>query len=106
MPPASWCPSPADSRPIIAAVPQAEPIVRGAILPEPIVRAWPGAGSYGGERSRQALRAEGVDPDEYGPLSFVGTLQPVTRTRLAQARGLRRATPRRPGARPIGSGPP
>ena len=34
------------------------------------------------ELTEQALRAEGVDPAEYGPLSFVGTLQPVTRTRL------------------------
>jgi DNA-binding MarR family transcriptional regulator len=35
---------------------------------------------------------EGVDPDAYGPLSFVGTLQPVTRTQLTEAMGIRRTT--------------
>jgi DNA-binding MarR family transcriptional regulator len=64
-----------------------EPIVRGAIVQELLV-----AARYGWELSRQALLAEGVDPDEYGPLSFVGTLQPVTRTRLTQAMGIRRTT--------------
>jgi len=64
-----------------------EPIVRGAIVQELLV-----AGRYGWELSRQALLAEGVDPDQYGPLSFVGTLQPVTRTRLTQAMGIRRTT--------------
>ena len=41
-----------------------------------------------------ALPAEGVDPAEYGPLSFIGTLQPVTRTRLTEAMGVRRTTVR------------
>jgi DNA-binding MarR family transcriptional regulator len=72
---------------MIATMVGAEPIVRGAITQELLV-----AARYGWELSRRALRAEGVDPDEYGPLSFVGTLQPVTRTRLAQAMGLRRTT--------------
>ena len=71
---------------MIAAVAE-EPIVRGAIVQELLV-----AGRYGWELSRQALLAEGVDPDQYGPLSFVGTLQPVTRTRLTQAMGIRRTT--------------
>jgi DNA-binding MarR family transcriptional regulator len=65
----------------------AEPIVRGAIVQELLV-----AARYGWELTRQQLIAEGVEPSEYGPLSFVGTLQPVTRTRLAQAMGLRRTT--------------
>ena len=65
----------------------AEPIVRGAIVQELLVPA-----RYGWELTRQQLIAEGVEPSEYGPLSFVGTLQPVTRTRLAQAMGLRRTT--------------
>ena len=72
---------------MIAAVAEAEPIVRGAIVQELLV-----AARYGWELTQQALREEGVDPAEYGPLSFVGTLQPVTRTRLTQAMGLRRTT--------------
>src|SRR4029450_2542419 len=72
---------------MIAAVAGAAPIVRGAIVQELLV-----AARYGWELSRQALRAEGVDPDQYGPLSFVGTLQPVTRTQLTQAMGVRRTT--------------
>src|SRR4029079_19250652 len=75
--------------PMIEAVAEAEPIVRGAILQELLV-----ASRYGWELAQQALRAEGVDPAEYGPLSFVGTLQPVTRTQLTQAMGLRRTTVR------------
>ncbi len=71
---------------MIAAVAE-EPIVRGAIVQELLV-----ASRYGWELSRQALLAEGVDADQYGPLSFVGTLQPVTRTRLTQAMGIRRTT--------------
>ncbi len=62
-------------------------VLRGAIVYELAVAA----------RSAQALsavrlRAGGVDPDEYGFLSIVGTLQPVTRTALARATGLRRTT--------------
>ena len=64
-----------------------EPIVWGAILQELSV-----AARYGHEFARAELRAEGVDPDEYGFLSFVGSLQPVTRTQLAQATGLLRTT--------------
>ena len=66
---------------------EAEAIVRGAIVQELLV-----AARYAWELTQEALRAEGVDPAEYGPLSFVGTLQPVTRTRLTQAMGLRRTT--------------
>ena len=64
-----------------------ERIVRGAILNELAV-AW----RYGWELASQELLAAGVDPHEYGPLSFVGTLQPVTRTRLAEATGMPRTT--------------
>ena len=64
-----------------------EPIVRGAIVQELFV-----AARYGWELAQQELRAEGVDPDAYGALSFVGTLQPVTRTRLTEAMGVRRTT--------------
>src|ERR1043166_7387334 len=72
---------------MIAAVAEAEPIVRGAIVQELLV-----AARYGWELTRQQLIAEGGEPSEYGPLSFVGPVQPVTRTRLAQAMGLRRTT--------------
>jgi DNA-binding MarR family transcriptional regulator len=78
---------------------RAEPIVRGAIIQELWV-----AARYGGELASRELRAAGVDPDEYGPLAFVGTLQPVTRTRLAQATGLRRTTLRDAVARLIDRG--
>ena len=50
------------------------------------------AARYGQELARAELEAAGVDPEEYGFLSFVGTLQPVTRTTLAAATGLRRTT--------------
>lgn len=66
-----------------------EPVVRGAILQE----LW-AAARYGSEYSGAVLRAGGVDPEEYGFLSFVGTLQPVTRTTLSRATGLRRTTVR------------
>ena len=66
-----------------------EPVVRGAILQELWV-----AARAGGEFSAAALQAGGVDPEEYGFLSFVGTLQPVTRTTLSRATGLRRTTVR------------
>ena len=62
-------------------------ILRGAIIAELGV-----AARYGQELVNVELRAEGVDPDEYGPLSFIGVLQPVTRTRLAAATGWRRTT--------------
>jgi DNA-binding MarR family transcriptional regulator len=72
---------------MIGTMAEVEPIVRGAITQE----LW-AAARYGWELTRKRLEAEGVDPREYGPLSFVGTLQPVTRTRLAEAMGLRRTT--------------
>ena len=72
---------------MIGPVAEAQPIVRGAIVQELFV-----AARYGWELARQALIAEGVDPDAYGALSFVGTLQPVTRTELTEAMGLRRTT--------------
>jgi DNA-binding MarR family transcriptional regulator len=64
-----------------------EHLVRGAIIQELWV-----AARYGLELSDQELRAAGVEPAAYGALSFVGTLQPVTRTDLARAMGLRRTT--------------
>jgi DNA-binding MarR family transcriptional regulator len=64
-----------------------EPIVRGAIINELLI-----AARYGWKLTRQALTEEGVDPDEYGPLSFIGVTQPVTRTILAEAMGVRRTT--------------
>jgi DNA-binding MarR family transcriptional regulator len=72
---------------MIAAMAETEPIVRGAIINELLV-----AGRYGWELARRALTEEGVDPDEYGPLSFIGVTQPVTRTTLAEAMGIRRTT--------------
>jgi DNA-binding MarR family transcriptional regulator len=63
--------------------------VRGAIVNELLV-----AARYALEVANEELRASGVDPDMYGPLSFVGTLQPVTRTQLAEATGQRRTTQR------------
>ena len=66
-----------------------EPVVRGAILQELWV-----AARAGWDFAAAALRAGGVDPEEYSFLSFVGTLQPVTRTVLSKATGLRRTTVR------------
>ena len=66
-----------------------EPPVRGAIVNELLV-----AGRYAWEVSNAELRAVGVDPAEYGPLSFIGVMQPVTRTRLAEATGRPRTTER------------
>jgi DNA-binding MarR family transcriptional regulator len=62
-------------------------VVRGAILQELWV-----AARYGQELARAELERAGVDLEEYGFLSFVGALQPVTRTTLAAATGLRRTT--------------
>ena len=64
-----------------------EPIVRGAIVQELWV-----AARYATDLADRKLSAAGVDPRAYGSLSFVGTLQPVTRTRLAQAMGVPRET--------------
>jgi DNA-binding MarR family transcriptional regulator len=66
-----------------------EPIVHGAIIQELWV-----AARYGVALSEQALDGVGVDLREYGPLSFIANLQPVTRTTLARAMGLRRTTVR------------
>jgi DNA-binding MarR family transcriptional regulator len=66
-----------------------ERLVRGAIVNELLV-----AGRYALEVAGRELRAAGVDPDEYGPLSFIGTMQPVTRTQLQEATGLPRTTQR------------
>jgi DNA-binding MarR family transcriptional regulator len=63
--------------------------VRGAIVNELVV-----ASRYALELSNTELRAAGVDVGEYGPLAFIGVLQPVTRTRLAAATGQRRTTQR------------
>lgn len=63
--------------------------LRGAIVNELLV-----AARYALELANEELRATGVDPDAYGPISFVGTLQPVTRTQLAEATGQRRTTQR------------
>jgi DNA-binding MarR family transcriptional regulator len=76
-----------------------EPIVRGAILQELWI-----AARYATDASDRMLRAAGVDPREYGSVSFIGTLQPVTRTRLAQAMGVRRETIRDGVARLIERG--
>src|SRR5262245_16465457 len=72
---------------MIRAMAQVEVVVRGAIVNELLV-----AGRYGLEVANRELRAAGVDPDEYGPLSFIGVMQPVTRTLLARQMGLRRTT--------------
>ncbi len=67
----------------------AERHVRGAIINELGV-----AARYAREVAERELDSAGVDPDEYWFLSFIGQLQPVTRTRLTQAIGLRRTTVR------------
>jgi DNA-binding MarR family transcriptional regulator len=65
----------------------AERHVRGAIINE-----LGSASRFAHELAAAELRAAGVVPSEYGFLSFVGTLQPVTRTKLTEATGLRRTT--------------
>jgi DNA-binding MarR family transcriptional regulator len=67
----------------------AERHVRGAIINE-----LGQAARYANTLAEIELAAAGVDRAEYGFLSFVGVLQPVTRTRLTQAVGLRRTTVR------------
>jgi DNA-binding MarR family transcriptional regulator len=67
----------------------AERQVRGAIINE-----LGQAARYANALAEAELAAAGVDRGEYGFLSFVGVLQPVTRTRLTQAVGLRRTTVR------------
>jgi DNA-binding MarR family transcriptional regulator len=62
-------------------------ILRGAIVLELTL-----AARHANEVANRELRAAGVDPDEYGFLSIVGVLQPVTRTKLAAAIGVQRTT--------------
>lgn len=66
-----------------------EPLVRGAIVNE-LATAF----RYANEIANEELRAAGVDPAEYGPLSFIGVMQPVTRTQLTAATGYPRTTVR------------
>lgn len=62
-------------------------ILRGALVLELGL-----ASRYAHELTNRTLRAGGVNPEEYGFLSVVGVLQPVTRTKLARATGMRRTT--------------
>ena len=64
-----------------------ERILRGTIFADLGV-----AARYGEELVAAELRAAGVDPGPYGPLSLIGVIQPVTRTQLAEATGWRRTT--------------
>jgi DNA-binding MarR family transcriptional regulator len=73
--------------------------VRGAIINELLV-----ASRYALEVAYSELRAAGVDPLEYGRLSYIGVLQPVTRTTLVEAIGERRTTLRDGLKRLIDSG--
>jgi DNA-binding MarR family transcriptional regulator len=66
-----------------------DPLVRGAIVNE-----LGTAFRYASEIANAELRADGVDPAEYGPLSFIGVMQPVTRTQLTAATGYPRTTVR------------
>ncbi len=65
----------------------ADGLVRGAIINELLV-----ASRYALVLADEELRADGVAPEQYGPLAFVGRLQPVTRTQLAEATGNPRTT--------------
>jgi DNA-binding MarR family transcriptional regulator len=76
-----------------------EPFPRGSIIQELWV-----AARYGVALADAELQGAGVRLDEYGFLSFVGVLQPVTRTRLSKASGLRRTTLRDVVARLIERG--
>lgn len=76
-----------------------EPFPRGSVLMELWV-----AARTGHALAEKALADAGVDMGEYGFLSFVGVLQPVTRTRLSKASGLRRTTLRDVVARLIERG--
>jgi DNA-binding MarR family transcriptional regulator len=76
-----------------------EPFPRGSVLMELWV-----AARTGHALAEKALAEAGIDMDEYGFLSFVGVLQPVTRTRLSRASGLRRTTLRDVVARLIDRG--
>jgi DNA-binding MarR family transcriptional regulator len=72
---------------MIAGMAAGERILRGAIFSELDI-----AARYGRDMVAAELRSAGVEPDEYGPVSFIGVLQPVTRTTLAQATGWPRTT--------------
>ena len=65
----------------------ADEFPRGSVLMELWI-----ASRQGLALAEAELAKAGVDMSEYGFLSFVGVLQPVTRTRLAKASGLRRTT--------------
>lgn len=73
--------------------------VRGAITNELLQ-----AARLANELHDRELRSAGVEPRLYGPLSFIGTLQPVTRTKLAEATGENRTTQRDGIKRLIDSG--
>jgi DNA-binding MarR family transcriptional regulator len=68
---------------------ESERLTRGAIINELAV-----ASRYAHELLWSELRVRGVELEKWGWVSFVGTLQPVTRTKLAQATGQRRTTVR------------
>jgi DNA-binding MarR family transcriptional regulator len=72
---------------MIEAMAQAERLISGTIIKELVL-----AARHGLDFANRELRSAGVDPGEYGPLSFVGVMQPVTRTLLAREMGLRRTT--------------
>jgi DNA-binding MarR family transcriptional regulator len=78
---------------------ESEPFPRGSIIQELWV-----AARYGLAHVDKEIRAVGVTIDEYGFVSFAGVLQPVTRTRLSKASGLRRTTLRDVVARLIERG--
>jgi len=64
-----------------------ESFPRGSIVQELWV-----AARYGLAVAEAELKTVGVTLEEYGHLSFVGVLQPVTRTRLSKASGIQRTT--------------
>jgi DNA-binding MarR family transcriptional regulator len=76
-----------------------EPFPRGSIIQELWV-----AARHGLALAESELKVAGVSLEEYGHLSFVGVLQPVTRTRLSRASGMRRTTLRDVVARMIERG--
>ena len=68
---------------------ESERLTRGAIINELGV-----ASRLAHEFLWNELRARGVELEKWGWVSFVASLQPVTRTKLAQATGQRRTTVR------------
>ena len=73
--------------------------IRGAIIAELWV-----AARYSSELLDRTFEEAGESTDDYGPLSYLGFMQPITRTRLAEATGLRRTTVRDMVARSIEKG--